>query len=96
MTRIQLESGFIDLPKGTDFPIDLSFAEITKSGARSGGVSRSLDIEGTENNSKLLGLYFDVDLTNDTFNRNVKVRCSVIQEDTEVFDGYIHYLRLFE
>ena len=94
MTRIQLESGFIDLPKGTDFPIDLSFAEINKSGARSGGVSRSLDIEGTENNSKLLGLYFDVDLTNDTFNRNVKVRCSVIQEDTEVFDGYIQLLEI--
>jgi hypothetical protein len=94
MTRIQLESGFIDLPKGTDFPIDLSFAEITKSGARSGGVSRSLDIEGTENNSKLLGLYFDVDLTNDTFNRNIKVRCSVIQEDTEVFDGYIQLLEI--
>jgi hypothetical protein len=34
MTRIQLETGFIDLPIGTDFPIDLSFAEITKSGAR--------------------------------------------------------------
>ena len=94
MTRIQLESGFIDLPKGTDFPIDLSFAEITKSGARSGGVSRSLDIEGTENNSKQLGLLFDIDLTNDTFNRNVKVRCSVIQEDTEVFDGYIQLLEI--
>jgi hypothetical protein len=94
MTRIQLESGFIDLPKGTDFPIDLSFAEINKSGARSGGVSRSLDIEGTENNSKQLGLLFDVDLTNDTFNRNVKVRCSVIQEDTEVFDGYIQLLEI--
>jgi hypothetical protein len=55
MTRIQLETGFIDLPIGTDFPIDLSFAEITKSGARTGGASRSLEVDGTENNTTILG-----------------------------------------
>lgn len=89
MTRIQLATGFIDLPKGTDFPIDLSFAEITKSGARSGGVSRSLEIEGSENNTILLGSYFDIDLSNDTFDRNKKTTCSVIQNGVEVFEGFI-------
>ena len=94
MTRIQLETGFIDLPKDTDFPIDLSFAEITKKGARSGGVSRTIEIEGSENNTTILGLYFDIDLTNETFNRNVKTNCSVIQNGTEVFDGYIQLMEI--
>ena len=87
MTRIQLETGFIDLPIGTDFPIDLSFAEITKSGARTGGASRSLEVDGTENNTTILGALFDIDLSNDTFNRNKKTIASVIQNGVEVFDG---------
>lgn len=94
MTRIQLATGFIDLPNDTDFPIDLSFAEITKSGARSGGQSRTLEIEGTENNTFLLGASFDIDLTNDTFNRNKKTNASVIQNGVEVFDGYIQLMEV--
>ena len=94
MTRIQLETGFIDLPIGTDFPIDLSFAEITKSGARTGGASRSLEVDGTENNTTILGALFDIDLSNDTFNRNKKTTASVIQNGVEVFDGFIQLLEV--
>jgi len=94
MTRIQLETGFIDLPIGTDFPIDLSFAEITKSGARTGGASRSLEVDGTENNTTILGALFDIDLSNDTFNRNKKTTASVIQNGVEVFEGFIQLLEV--
>jgi hypothetical protein len=94
MTRIQLETGFIDLPIGTDFPIDLSFAEITKSGARTGGASRSLEVDGTENNTTILGALFDIDLSNDTFDRNKKTIASVIQNGVEVFDGFIQLLEI--
>jgi len=94
MTRIQLETGFIDLPIGTDFPIDLSFAEITKSGARTGGASRSLEVDGTENNTTILGALFDIDLSNDTFNRNKKTIASVIQNGVEVFEGFIQLMEV--
>jgi hypothetical protein len=94
MTRIQLETGFIDLPIGTDFPIDLSFAEITKSGARTGGASRSLEVDGTENNNTILGALFDIDLSNDTFDRNKKTIASVIQNGVEVFEGFIQLLEI--
>ena len=94
MTRIQLETGFIDLPIGTDFPIDLSFAEITKSGARTGGASRSLEVDGTENNTTILGALFDIDLTNDTFDRKKKTSASVIQNGVEVFDGYLQMMEV--
>jgi hypothetical protein len=94
MTRIQLETGFIDLPIGTDFPIDLSFAEITKSGARTGGASRSLEVDGTENNTTILGALFDIDLSNDTFDRNKKTTASVIQNGVEVFEGFIQLLEV--
>ena len=94
MTRIQLSTGFIDLPINTDFPIDLSFADITQNGARSGGFSRALDIDGTEENTVLLGSYFDIDLKNEKFNRNVKTECSLIQNGVEVFEGFIQLIEI--
>lgn len=94
MTRIQLSHGFIDLPKDTDFPIDLAFAEITKNGTRSGGFSRALDIEGTANNIEVLGMYFDIDLDNGQLNRNKKTTCSIVQNGVDVFDGYIQLLEI--
>lgn len=94
MTRIQLAHGYIDLPKDTDFPIDLAFADILLNGTRSGGFSRALDIEGTANNIEVLGLHFDVDLDSTVFNRNKKTECSIVQNGVEVFDGYIQLLEI--
>lgn len=88
-TRIQLSTGFLTLPKGTDFPITLSVKEITSQGKRSGGFSKVIEIDGTENNTTLLGSYFDIDLSNDKFDRNKKTTCSVIQNGVENFEGFI-------
>jgi hypothetical protein len=94
MTRLQLETGFIDLPIDIDFPIDLAFADIMSNGARSGGYSRTIDIDGTDNNTTLLGAYFDIDLQNEIFDRNVKTECSLIQNGVEVFTGFIQLLEI--
>ena len=88
-TRIQLSTGFLTLPKGTDFPITLSVKEITSQGKRSGGFSKVIEIDGTENNTTLLGSYFDIDLSNNKFDRNKKTTCSVIQNGVENFEGFI-------
>jgi hypothetical protein len=92
MTRIQLATGFLEVD--VDFPITVSFNDILKRGQRSGGFSQSIEVQGNANNQTLLGLYFDVDLENDTFNRNVKTECSIIQNDVEVFNGFIQLLEI--
>jgi len=89
MTRIQLQNGYLDLPVGTDFPISLSVKEVVGSGALSAGISKVVEIDGSENNTTLLGSYFDIDLSNDEFDRNVKTICSVIQDGVENFEGFI-------
>ena len=86
--------GFIDLPIDIDFPIDLAFADIMSNGARSGGYSRTIEIDGTDNNTTLLGAYFDIDLQNEVFDRNVKTECSLIQNGVEVFSGFIQLLEI--
>ena len=88
-TRIQLSTGFLTLPKGADFPITLSVKEITSQGKRSGGFSKVIEIDGTDNNTTLLGSYFDIDLSNNKFDRNKKTTCSVIQNGVENFEGFI-------
>jgi hypothetical protein len=92
MTQIQLATGFLDVE--VDFPITVSFSDIVKRGQRSGGYSNTIEVKGNENNRTLLGLYFDVDLENDTFNRNVKTECSIIQDGVEVFNGFIQLLEI--
>jgi hypothetical protein len=92
MTRIQLATGFLEVD--VDFPITVSFNDILKRGQRSGGFSQSIEVQGNANNQTLLGLYFDVDLENDTFNRNIKTECSIIQNDVEVFNGFIQLLEI--
>lgn len=91
-TRIQIGNSFIELGNDIDFPIDFSFADVTLNGARTGGASRVIDVQGTEQNIDVLGLYFDVDLQNLKFNRNKKTECSIIQNEVEIFNGYIQLL----
>jgi len=93
-TRIQVGNSFIELGNDIDFPIDFSFADVTLNGARTGGVSRVIDVQGTEQNIDVLGLYFDVDLQNLKFNRNKKTECSIIQNEVEIFNGYIQLLEV--
>ena len=64
-TRIQLSTGFIDLPSTVDFPISMSSKDI-KTGIRSGSFSKVIEIDGNENNTTLLGSYFEIDLSNAT------------------------------
>lgn len=92
MTRIQLDNGFIDVE--VDIPITIAFNDVTKRGSRTGGYSNTIEVQGTANNIKMLGMYFDVDLETTTFNRNIKTACSIIQDGVEVFDGFIQLLEI--
>jgi hypothetical protein len=94
MTRIQLDNGYIELKEDINFPITLSFADIKATGARSGGFSKVIDVDGSQNNENIIGKYFDVDLSNATFDRNKKTTCSVLQNDTEVFTGFIQLIEI--
>ena len=94
MTRIQLDTGYIELREDVNFPITLAFADIKENGARSGGFSKVLEVEGSANNENIIGKYFDVDLSNDNFDRNKKTTCTVIQNGTEIFTGFIQLVEV--
>lgn len=90
---IQLDTGYLTLPTGANFPITLEFKNVRK-GFGTGGFSQSLEIDGTPENSRLLGLYFDIDLENEEFDRNKKTECTVVQNGVEVFTGFIQLMKI--
>lgn len=94
MNTLQLESGFLDLPQGLDFPIDVDTMEITSNGSRAGGYSKTVELPGSDNNINLLGAYFDCQFTNGKFNRKKKAKVSVLQDGVEVFNGYLQLLEI--
>ena len=89
-TQIQLATGLIDVE--VNFPVTISFNDVTKRGSRTGGYSNTIEVKGSQNNRRLLGMYFDVDLETTTFNRKAKTECSIIQNGVEVFEGFIKLL----
>ena len=93
MTEIQLENGFLNLPENVNFPITISFNDL-KDGSRSGGYSKTIELDGDGNNAKLLGYYFDIDLSSNDFDRNAKTEATVLQNGSEVFTGYIQLMEI--
>ena len=78
MVRIQLETGYLEVKEGTDFPLNFGVAEVRDLSARSGTFSKSIKLVGTDINNQLLNHYYDVNIQEGTFDINALTTCSVI------------------
>lgn len=89
-TQIQLGSnGYLDLTNDISIPLNFGIAEIKDISVRDGGYSKSIIIPGKENNRTLLGQLFNVNITNSSFDLNVKTPCTVIRNGVPIFEGYL-------
>lgn len=91
MIKITLENG-VELTCSGNFEITKRIADITDISKRSGSFSKGLTIDGTKDNIKALGGYFDVNLTAATFNHEKKYRCQVEVDGTIVEEQLIFKL----
>ena len=90
MVRIQLESGYLEVKEGTDFPLNFGVAEVRDLSARSGTFSKSIKLVGTDINNQLLNHYYDVNIQEGTFDINALTTCSVIQNGLPILeDAYL-------
>ena len=92
MVRIQLESGYLEVKEGTDFPLNFGVAEIRDLSARSGTFSKSIKLTGSDNNNQLLNHYYDVNIEQGTFDINALTTCAVIQNGLPILEDC--YLQL--
>jgi hypothetical protein len=92
MVRIQLESGYLEVANGTEFPLNFGVAEVRDLSSRSGTFSKSIKLVGTDNNNQLLNHYYDVNIQEGTFDINALTTCSVIQNGLPILEDC--YLQL--
>lgn len=90
ITQIQLgDKGYIDITDDVAVPLNFAVAEIQDISKKQGGFSKTIKAPGTANNNTVLGNLYDVNITDSTFDQNVREKCIITQNGTPVFTGYL-------
>ena len=84
MVRIQIETGYLDVKEGTNFPLNFQVGDIRDLTQRKGTFSKTITLIGSKNNNTLLNNYYDVNIKAGTFDINKLTRCSVLQNDIPI------------
>jgi hypothetical protein len=85
-TYLVLENGKrLVVKEGTAFPVTRKAITVNEIDSRQGSFSKTITIEGTNENILSLGALFDVNVTNSSFDINKKIKCDVEQEGVVVF-----------
>lgn len=86
--------GYLTLTEDSDFPFTLALADIKDLSKRKSTTSKSINIDGTDENNKLLGYYFDVNLDPNelSFNINKIQKCCIYVNDDMFMDNCIMQL----
>lgn len=79
MVRIQIETGYLDVKEGTNFPLNFQVGDIRDLTQRKGTFSKTITLSGTKNNNTLLNNYYDVNIKAGTFDINRLTKCTVLQ-----------------
>jgi hypothetical protein len=79
MVRIQIETGYLDVKEGTNFPLNFQVGDIRDLTQRKGIFSKTITLSGTKNNNTLLNNYYDVNIKAGTFDINRLTKCTVLQ-----------------
>lgn len=86
--------GYLTLTQDSDFPFTLALADIKDLSKRKSTTSKSIEIGGTDENNRLLGYYFDVNLDPNelSFNINKIQKCCIFVNDDMFMDNCIMQL----
>jgi hypothetical protein len=93
MVRLKLiepQQGYLDVKEGTSFPLTYSVGDVRDLSSKQSTFSKTIVLDGTENNNSLLSFIFDVNTTDGTFNINTLQKVDVIQNGTVIMqDAYL-------
>lgn len=93
MTIIQLEGfGWIDVDTNVSFPLNFNIQNVLEPESTPSNYSKNVILIGSKNTNKILGQAFDVNISNSSFDVNKRVRCTVTQNGTNVFEEALFQL----
>lgn len=84
----------IPLDDSVVIPLTKTATDLNNIAGRKGTYSKTILLKGTKETNKILGHLYDVNIVESTFNREVKISASVIQDDIPVIEGYIKLLKI--
>jgi hypothetical protein len=94
MVRIQIDTGYLVVKEGSDFPLTFEIGDIRDISKRKGNKSKSIILADADINHELLSHKYDVNIIDGTFDINQLTPCTVIQNDVVIMDDA--YLQLVE
>ena len=87
MTIIKLEGfGDITVNESTYLPLNYTVSDLRQPFTQASSFSNEIQLIGDNKTNSILGYAFDVNVSNQTFDRNKKVACQIRRDDDIVFD----------
>lgn len=92
---IKSDSGWseLELSDNVSFPIIFNIADVRDISKRNSSFSKTIQLPHTQKNSNTLDFIFDV-ANNSTFDVNKKVKCYVLQDTVQVFQGNFQLIKI--
>ena len=91
-TRLTIGGKNIDLKGGDEIITDLKLFDISNPQIRKGIVSRTIEVEATDNNAATFGLFYRWDIASSSFDATARIDCELISGGTTVLYGYAQLL----
>lgn len=91
-TRLTIGGKNIDLEGGDEIITDLKLFDISNPQIRKGIVSRTIEVEATDNNAATFGLFYRWDIASSSFDATARIDCELISGGTTVLYGYAQLL----
>jgi len=94
-TRIELlTSGDIDMYDDVSAPLTYAVADVRHPDKRNASFSKTIKVPATKGNNIRFGHIFDVNLSETTYNPNIKAPCTLYIDDVPQLKGYLQILSI--
>jgi len=88
VTKIQLsDKGYLDVQDDVNIPLTFALSDIKDISKRNSSYSKTIRLAGTSNNNILLGMIFNVNVFDSSFNQAKTERCTIYQNDVPIMNG---------
>ena len=84
----------LDLQNEIPISINLSIADIREPEKRNGSYSKTIKLKGTKTNNKFFEHTYQVNVSTNSWNANIKTPAYVLQKGSVVFEGYLRLLQI--
>ena len=84
----------LDLTQEIPVSLNFSIGDIRQPDKRSGSFSKTIKLYGTKTNNKFFEHIYEVNIVTNTFNRNLKTPCYIIQDGCVVVEGNLRLLQI--